>query len=179
MNKYSEETIEYLDQRKNNWEPEASIDLNGYFFCISTMSGCSAYRPDLGYERIFLVPSAANSAIGEALLLALSRSRFVDPRDPANEEFLHFRKSAERSKIWVAETMKQFGLKTKTAMFKNMKHCSVSHRSGQLIIKPWIHVKLQAWSREKGDGIEDVVIADTASPEEIGAAVHLAFSRCR
>ena len=143
------------------------------------MSGCRALDADTVYPTLFLPPDASGAAVGEALLLALSRSRFVDPRDPANEEFLHFRKAAKRYDEWVVETMKQFGLKTKTTVFKNMKNCSVSHRGGQLIIKPWIHVKLQAWSREKGDGIEDVVIADTSSPEEIGAAVRLAFTRCR
>lgn len=59
-----------------------------------------------------------------------------------------------------------------------MKSCDIEEREGMITIGPNNHEKLEAWGREKGDGIEDVVIAASSSHAEIGAALRLAFSRC-
>jgi hypothetical protein len=40
------------------------------------------------------------------------------------------------------------------------------------------HKQLEAWGREKDDGIEEIFIAVASSPEEIGAVLRLGFSRC-
>jgi len=74
--------------------------------------------------------------------------------------------------------MDRYGYRTKRALFKNMKSCGILAEGDVIIISPSRHEKLEAWGREKGDGIEDVVIEANRSPSEIGAALRLAFSRC-
>jgi hypothetical protein len=74
--------------------------------------------------------------------------------------------------------MQRYGYKTKRALFKNMKSCSVEVDDGMMTIQPWHHEKLEGWS---GNGIskEDyVVIPANSTPGEIGEALRLAFSRC-
>jgi hypothetical protein len=70
------------------------------------------------------------------------------------------------------------GYKTKTALFQNMKLCSITLSKGTIKIDPTIHEKLEAWGRNKGDGIEDVLVPANSSASEIGAALRLGFSRC-
>lgn len=74
--------------------------------------------------------------------------------------------------------MDHYGYKTKRELFKKMRRCDVEERRGVITIGPNHHEKLEAWGRDKGDGIEDVVIEANCSPSEIGAALRLALSRC-
>jgi hypothetical protein len=74
--------------------------------------------------------------------------------------------------------MERYGYKKRRAMFVNMKSCSVCSQEGKIIFGPTNHVKLEAWGRNKSDGIEDVIIPATSSAVEAGAALKEAFSRC-
>jgi len=78
--------------------------------------------------------------------------------------------------LWVNALMERYGYKNKRALFKNMKNVSIESKNGILTLIPTHHAKLEAW-----EGVVEearVVIPATSSPEEIGAALRLALSRC-
>lgn len=60
-----------------------------------------------------------------------------------------------------------------------MKNCGIHCFNGVITISPTRHEKLEGWGREKGDGIEDVILSVDSSPTEIGAGLRLALSRCK
>lgn len=162
---------------------------NGDFICVETWSG---YRggSDLDYKakQHLLAPDVSDEALGIAVLDALAHSRFVLPAPragstyPPNLEFdmilCDYKLKAERYTKWVTDLMAHYGYKTKRALFKNMHSCGIDQYSDSIKIRPSHHEKLEAWGREKDDGIEDVIIPANSIPVEIGAALRLAFSRC-
>ena len=75
--------------------------------------------------------------------------------------------------------MQRFKYKTKSAMFKKMRNCSVTRHKGILTIEHSNHYRMDGWD---GTGINKndyIILPDTSTPEEIGAGLRLAFSRCR
>lgn len=75
--------------------------------------------------------------------------------------------------------MRAFNYKTKRSIFKNMLSCGVCQLNGVITITSTIHNRLDGWS---GNGIAEsdyVIIPDSSTHEEIGAALRLAFSRCK
>lgn len=167
----------------------ASAFFNGDFYSIETYSGFrgGTHGDYKGVEHR-LPPDACDQELGLAVLDAMSHSRWVlgIPREgsiyPSGVEFdkdLYDRElNMERGKKWIADLMVQYGYKTKRALFKNMRSCSIDRYGDSIKITPMHHEKLEAWGREKDDGIENVVIPADSSPLEIGAALRLAFSRC-
>lgn len=173
------------DVKRRYWAE--AID-NGDFLCIETYSGYRSSRRDPKGTCHLLAQDASNEALGEALLDALARSRFVLPAPqegslyPPDIEFDNNLYDHEQSKIryhqWIVHLMQRYGYKTKRALFKNMKNCSVEVDSGLITIRPNYHEKLEGWS---GDGIseKDYVVIPFDSPSaDIGAALRLAFDRC-
>lgn len=164
------------------------VKANGDFIFIETWSGYrSASRDPRSVQYLFDV-DASNEALGAALVEVLAHSRFVLPA-PRTDVLIHpevtfgadlydYKNDIERYAEWTKALMENYGYKTKRALFKDMKSCEIEEREGMIIIGPSHHEKLEAWGREKGDGIEDVVIATSSSHAGIGAALRLAFSRC-
>lgn len=171
--------------RRKYW---ANAMENGDFFCIETHSGYRSTSRDPKGAHHLLQPDTSDTALGEALLDALSRSRFVLPA-PTNDIWIHpdatfdlnlydYDQSKARYQQLVHDLMERYRYKTKRALFKNMKSCSVTVDEGMMIIRPSFHEKLEGWS---GDGISEedyVVIPANSSPAEVGAALRLAFNRC-
>ena len=171
---------------KGNW---AGSWFNGDFFDIKTYSGFrGGSHADFRMPAHRLSPDVTDEELGLVVLEALSKSRFVlgTPRAgsvyPPDVEFdaelYDMNLSAERYQKWLAELMQSYGYKTKRALLKNMHSCSITKMQDIITISPSHHEKLEAWGREKGDGIEDVIIPADSTPSEIGAALRLAFSRC-
>ena len=119
----------------------------------------------------------SNEELGQATLLALSKSRILDVSELGpliNRD--NVKKCYDAS---VADLMAKYNYKTRRALFKNMMQCTLEIRDDRLTISPSWHEKLEAWS---GKGISDddkVVLSVNSTREEIGAGVRLAFSRCR
>jgi hypothetical protein len=166
----------------------ANAKFNGDFILVETFSGYTSSMRDPKGKQRFLAPDANDEELGLAVLDALASSRFVLP-GPRTDVWIHpdagfdmelydYRQTAARYAAWTKDLMARYGYKTKRALFKNMKSCSIERKGGTITISPSHHEKLEAWSREKDDGIEDAVIAADAKPAEIGAALRLAFSRC-
>lgn len=166
----------------------ADVKANADFICIETYSGYGSCRADYKGVMHLLPPDVPDQALGEALLDALSKSRFVLP-EPRKDVWIHpevtfdmslydYDLNNQRYAEWISNLMRIYGYKTKRALFKDMKSCSVESKLDEITIRPSCHEKLEAWS---GRGITEsdyVVVPVTSSSADIGAALHLAISRC-
>lgn len=158
-------------------QPRASVRSNGDFISILTCSGYHLYYADLSGANYLLSPDVGNAELGAAILDALARSRQIpeaEERRIFTKEFLD-QSTAE----WEKKLKARFGYKTKRDIYGNMMSCPTYRIDGRIEFMPTCHTALTHWSRTKGDGIEDVYVPADASPTEIGAALRLAFSRCR
>ena len=164
-----------MDFTKQEWFYAEAYE-NQDFINISTFSYCGIRTRDPDGENLCLSKSASNEELGQATLLSLSKSRKIEQSEIAT--FFDRDNVNQRYNNWVANLMEKYGYKTKRALFKKMMQCSIEIRDGVLTISPSIHEKLEGW----GGGLpksDDVVLPINSSPEEIGAGLRLAFSRCR
>jgi hypothetical protein len=166
----------------------AGAKFNSDFIFIETYSGYRSSQADpLGAQHL-VRPDASDQELGVALLDALARSRFVLP-EPRKDVWIHpeatfdmslydYDLNNQRYSDWIDRLMGAYGYKTKRALFKDMKSCSVENKLGEIVIRPSCHEKLEAWS---GKGIveSDYVVIPANSPaSDVGGALRLAFSRC-
>ncbi|WP_445375073.1 contact-dependent growth inhibition system immunity protein [Photorhabdus tasmaniensis] len=155
----------------------ASAMFNGDFYSVKTYSGNGLLREDPLGSKHLLQPIVSDQELGKAVLDALSKSRIIS-LDECGDYFDHD-VSNEQYKNWITEMMGFYGYRSKRQLFKKMLSCGICMLDGEITIQPSSHVKLDGWS---GDGISEsdyVVIPADSSPEEVGAALRLAFSRCR
>ena len=150
---------------------------NEDFVCIQTDSGRGMLRYDPSGAQHVLACDASDEALGDALLDALGRSRVIPSADA--KTFLDMKRGAIEYANWTADLITRFSYKSKTQLFRNMRHCGVQLLGDTMFLRPSIHEKLEAWGRQEGDGIEDVTIPAASSAAEIGVALRTAFSRCR
>ena len=153
----------------------AAIYANQRFVWIGGRSG---YRQGLhdpsAYQTHFSWPST-DDEIGGHLKKALATSRWIQPTaDPA---FFQMTKEPATYDAWVAGLMSAYGYTAKRSMFKQMALVKVESSGGQIVLAPMVHEKLEAWGRERGDGIEDVVVPESVDEATLGAAVRLALTR--
>ncbi|TNH44804.1 contact-dependent growth inhibition system immunity protein [Photorhabdus luminescens] len=153
----------------------ANAKFNGDFYSVKTYSGYRLLRADpQGHEHV-LSPDVTDSQLGSAVLDSLSKSRLVDPDD----DFFDNERAAERYKEWIKHLMEIYNYRSRRQLFKKMNSCDIRLLDGVITIKPSGHEKLELWT---GQGIVEsdyVIIPADSSPEEVGAALRLAFSRCR
>jgi hypothetical protein len=57
----------------------ADISRTGKFVCVQTLSGYRIIQPEDDGYLVYLPPDATDDALGQALLGALDRSRFIWP----------------------------------------------------------------------------------------------------
>jgi len=158
--------------------PSASAKLNDRFMLIMTRYGCPGGLYDYSAASYFFSPDTEdNIGIGHAVLSALKASRPVS-RDEFDDIYALSMEGSQYNDFF-SGVMKRFEYKTKRALFKEMRSVSIMIDGQNIKLSPSKHVKLQAWGREKGDGIEDVIIPFTSEPAEVGQALRLAFSRCK
>lgn len=166
-----------MDFTKQEWFYAVAYE-NQDFINIGTFSGFRIKTGDPNGEELTLSKNVSNKELGQAALLALSKSRIIDQSEIAT--FFDRDNVSKRYDSWVGNLMEQFGYKTKRALFKNMMQCSLEIRDGFLTISPSYHEKLEAWGGGKGlTESDNVVLSVNSSAEEIGAGLRLAFSRCR
>jgi hypothetical protein len=120
--------------------------------------------------------NAGDDLLGMAVLESLARSRFLTLAElPA---FFDYRQYPIRYEAWVQSLMKAYNYKTRSALFREMKSCGIESSEGMIKITPSRHEELEGWVEDRDGGIKDVFIPADSSPEKIGAALRLAFSRC-
>ena len=153
----------------------ASAFANDEFINITTTSDHGLSVDDHLAPEHVLMPDVSDAQLGHSLLSSLSLSRLIDFDDPdyTNE------KRYERYQRWVKEMMARFGYKTKGALFKKMNNCDATIDGNILIISPTYHDRLEGWSGDLLTDADDVRIPADSSSEEVGAALRLAFSRCK
>lgn len=155
------------------YDRAAALD-NGDFYCIETYSGYfGSLRDPKGVQHL-LPPQASDEELGNAVLDALSRSRIVKTAE-APELYPDRDEGQRLYQEWIARLMQKYGYTTKRALFKKMKSCSIRRRKGGMIsLLPTDHNKLETWELLEG---AEVTLADGSTPEQVGAALRLAFSR--
>ncbi|WP_065389818.1 contact-dependent growth inhibition system immunity protein [Photorhabdus namnaonensis] len=158
------------------WKSARCI-FNGDFYSVTTYSGYRAlYLDPLGGNHM-LSPDTSDAELGAVVINALSKSRFI-PYESLGD-FLDNEKRKERYDQWVTEMMEFHRYRSKRQLFKKMNSCNIRLLDGLITIKPSGHEKLELWT---GLGIVEsdyVIIPADSSPEEVGAALRQAFSRCR
>lgn len=167
----------------------AGIYANHDLISIKTYSGYSGGGVgDYKGKEHLLPPGASTPELGAALRDALAHSRFVLPA-PVKDVWVHpdveydldlyeLDKVLQRYKDWVARLMATYGYKTKRALFKDMKNCSVALLNGAIKIRPSYHEKLEAWDGEGITPDDHVLISEKSTDAELGEAIRLALSRC-
>jgi len=152
----------------------ATIHKSQKFISIEALSGASGlkYREEPGY-RVYLAPEAANEALGQALLAALDRSRFIDPSE---HEFYEPGRAMRAYENWQKDFMMRCGYKSKRDAYKSMDWC-LAKASGQTItIQPHRRNKPGSWRSLPAD--RTVEISATTNEAALGAALRLALERC-
>lgn len=163
-----------FNQNQDYW---ATCYCNNEFLLIETMSGLGRFMDDSLFPPHLLPPDADDKSMGEAVLIALSNSRTLSLEE--STDFFDLEKNQEQYVAWIAMLMEKYGYKTKRALFKDMKNCSIHCINDVITISPTRHEKLEAWSGKGIKESDDVVISANSSPAEIGAALRLALSRCK
>ncbi|HQS84959.1 MAG TPA: contact-dependent growth inhibition system immunity protein [Alphaproteobacteria bacterium] len=158
------------------WKKRAMSKNNGDFISIESYSGhINPNMADPSAPEYLLEVDSSDEIIGKNIIEALKNSRPLSLEEHRNTA----KNLAESYKTWIQKMMEKYGYKTKRALFKSMKSCSILYQDDFLTIKPSKHVTLEGWS---GDGFNEedyVKIPEESSFSEIGAALRLAFTRCR
>ncbi|TDB61618.1 MULTISPECIES: contact-dependent growth inhibition system immunity protein [Photorhabdus] len=155
----------------------ATAMFNGDFYSVKTYSGNGLLRADPLGSKHLLQPIVSDQELGKAVLDALSKSRIIS-LDECGDYFDHD-VSNEQYKNWITKMMEFYGYRSKRQLFKKMLSCGICMLDGQIMIRPSRHEKLDGWSEDGISESDHVVISADSSPEEVGAALRLAFSRCR
>jgi len=161
-----------FNQEQDYW---AGYKANERALIIQTWSGFGRYAPDHLYPPHILPLDTDNGTLGTTVLQALANSRTLD-NEAERIDFLKQESFKPRYEDWVANLCGNLGYKTRRALFKNMMSVDIWLHNGCLKISPSRHVKLEAWDAIDAD---DVILSLDNSPEEIGAGLRLALSRCR
>ena len=161
-----------FNQEQDYW---AGYKANERALIIQTWSGFGRYAPDHLYPPHILPLDADTETLGTTVLQALANSRTLD-NEAERIDFLKQESFKPRYEDWVANLCGNLGYKTRRALFKNMMNGNIRLHNGCLKISPSRHVKLEAWDAIDAD---DVILSLDNSPEEIGAGLRLALSRCR
>lgn len=161
-----------FNQEQDYW---AGYKANERALIIQTWSGFGRYAPDHLYPPHILPLDTDNETLGTTVLQALANSRTLD-NEAERIDFLKQENFKPRYEDWVANLCGNLGYKTRRALFKNMMSVDIWLHNGCLKISPSRHVKLEAWDAIDAD---DVILSLDNSPEEIGAGLKLALSRCR
>ncbi|MDT3664599.1 contact-dependent growth inhibition system immunity protein [Cronobacter dublinensis] len=147
------------------------------FISIETYSGLGRVSRDPLFTPHLLSPESDDESIGKAILQALSDSRTLILLEERVELF-DLEKGKQRYCEWIAMLREKYGYKSRKALFKDMKYCSIHCVNGVINISPSRHEKLEAWGGTGRGGNDKVILSLENSPAEIGAGLRLALSRC-
>ena len=168
-------TDEELEKKQGS---RVATRFNSDFLFVTTISGRGRMRADTKGAEYFFSPDVSNHALGEGVLDALSKSRFISLEE--YKTFFNPELCKQQYLEWEQMLRERFGYKTKRALYKGMKNVIIQKANDVLRFSPSYQERsLDYWSG-KGLGPEDdVQLPATSSAEEIGAALRLAFSRCK
>lgn len=157
------------------WKPRISAEYNGDFIALVIHSGFSVVRRNIGIDPPLLDKNVDDESLGKAVLEALSKSKRFSKEEA---DFL-IENWKELHASWVKRLMEKYGYRTKTAIFRNMMRCDIYYQKDHTLISPSFHERGESWSGEFLTEKDDIKLPHDSSHAEIGAALRLAFSRCR
>lgn len=152
----------------------ADISRTEKFISIRPMSGYRMVQPEDDGYVIYLPPDATDDALGQALLKALDKSRFIWPDD--EPEFFKWQRYMQCHRNLQADFMRRYGYKTKREAYDNMDWCRAKRSEGTISIQPHKRDKPEYWRSLPAD--RTLVIPDTREAAAAGAALRLALDRC-
>ena len=163
------------------------------FYCVLTQSGFrSGSHIDEKRPEHYLLPDANDKELGEAALGALAVSRWLLSK-PAPGDVYHPDiefdgetsnpiNGQKREQEWGQRMRKRFKLPSKRDVYVPLKRCDIAKKNGDIVISCRAHVPSKnygdCWGFATPEMSPYVIMPDTASAEEIGAGLRLAFSRC-
>ena len=139
----------------------------------SALSGTFAPMKDpLGVNQ-FLDSSVRADVIGKAIRSCMDRSR--DLTENEVKKLLERPDVKVRYDEWVTLAKKEFGVKTRSALFKRMVLCHVRLDHGGYTFTPTRHDGGEAYLSQKA---ATILVAEKVSDEVLGDALRSAFTRC-
>jgi len=161
---------------KKMLDKRAVVCTNGDFICVVSQSVGMIGYPEPSVSPCYLPPDIDDVDLGGALRAALASSKSVDA-----EEFQRIWNSGiiekiERDREDFAK--KNYGYKTKRAMYKNMDTCTISYFEDRIEIQPTHQKSLDGYTARKDTGPFPLDVPVTATDAELGAALREAFKRC-
>ena len=162
-----------MKRTQEPFKKTATVYKSEKFICVDPLSGANIlkYLEDDESCRFYLEPDATDETLGQALLAALQRSRYVDER-----EFFDPERAMRAEANWQKEVMRRYGYKTKRDVYKNLDWCLAKISEGKISFQPHRHDKLDSWRSLPPD--QTVVIPATNDAVAVGAALRLALDRC-
>ena len=150
----------------------ADIHRTERFISAEPLSGYSLVHRDDEGCIFYLSPEASADELGQALLEALGRSRFVLPRaDP-----LQWEKYERHEQNWQKDFMRRYGYKTRREAYQTMDWVRTERSEGKVSFEPHKRGKPGHWISLTAD--ERVVVPATMDAAVAGAALRLALIRC-
>lgn len=153
----------------------ADIHRTEKFISIEAMSGYRMVQPEDNGCMFYLQPEVASERLGQTLLEALDRSRFIWPRD--EPEFFKWQRYMRCHENRERDFMARYDYKTKIDLYKNMRWCRIERSEGKISIQP--HQRREKPGEWKWLPPEqNVVIAETRDVVTVGVALRVALDRC-
>jgi len=153
----------------------AAIHATEKFFIVTPLSGYRRQLPEDELYSIYLEPGATEATLGQAVLEALSKSRFIHPH--TDRGFFKMDRVLTADKRWHQEFMKRYSYKTKRDAYKNMRYCFAERREGKISIQPHKRdVKPGLWWDLPPE--KTVILPETNDPGIVGAAATMALNHC-
>ena len=163
-----------FERNRHYW---ASCYSTEKFILIETESGLGRTAVDPLFSPYFLSPEENDIKIGETVLKALGNSRLlVDQQDRAL--VFNLDNIEKNYKAWVTNLLNKYGYRSRRALFKDMRNCSIQATDGMLTISPMHHDTLEGWEGTEGGQNDEVILSVDSPLVEIGEGLRLALSRC-
>lgn len=143
------------------------------FICVEPLSGYRIIQPEDDGYVIYLEPNASDEVLGQALLEALARSRFIFPPDPSFSQAERYMRCYHN---WQKDFMRRYGYKTKREAYKNMDWCRVKRSEGKISFRPHQRDKPEYFRFLPPE--KTVVIPETDDAVAVGGALRLALDCC-
>jgi len=154
----------------------AEASYNGDYFRITTFSIGMLDYAEPGASPHYLAPDVGDNTLGQTLRLALSASKHASMEE--FQKIFHSSVIQQLGKEREAWAMKQYGYKTKRAMYKNMAICSIKMRDGQIDIQPTHMKAVDSYTVKNDTGPFPLYVSESATDAELGAALREGFKRC-
>lgn len=157
-------------------QPHASAFFNGDFFYILTMSQGMLRYAEPSSPAQYFGSQVGNDELGRAV-----RTAFLGCKKVSVEEFHAILNSGvvqqcrKEREQWM---MKEYGYKTKKALYKNMDCCWIDQIDQTIEITPSHHKTLDGYTKTTIDGLEALNVSAFSSDAELGAALREGFKRC-